>query len=245
MTDYSLLLTAFGMGLLGSTHCLGMCGGIAGALSLQTAHAPSTKQSQNTLYALCYSLGRICSYGIAGILLGSLGLLIADGMGEMGALSLRLFAGLLLISLGLYLGGWWQGISVIEKLGGTVWKKLSPTTKRLLPINSPIKAIVVGSIWGWLPCGLVYSALIWASTAANPLHSGILMIFFGLGTLPALLLSGIFAQQLMGWIRKTWIRSASGILLVAFGLWTIYGAIQHNQSGHHEHAGHQMHSPHQ
>lgn len=239
MVDLTTVIAAASMGLLGSTHCFSMCGGIAGALSIQTDTTNNQLTNNNRfIYTLLYSVGRISSYGMAGFLMGSIGFVLSDTIGTYASLSLRIFAGLLVITLGLSIAGWWHGLARIEQLGGLAWKKISPITTAFLPVDSPWKAIMIGCLWGWLPCGLVYSALVWASASSNPVHSAISMISFGLGTLPAVLSSGILAKQLSSIIRNQWIRQISGTLLILFGIWTGFVAVQHTF----HHNNHDTHS---
>jgi len=208
------------IGLLGTTHCLAMCGGLASSLSL------GEQQPRGAFVRLlAYNLGRISSYTLAGFLLGLLGASIY----ETGAASvMRSIAALLLIAMGLYVGQWWLGITKLESLGGYLWRYISPLLKPLLPANNAFKALILGIGWGWLPCGLVYSTLIWSAAAGNASDSALLMLGFGLGTLPGMLTTGLLAQQLLGLSRKTSVRSLAGALLILMGLWTLpWGTFTH------------------
>ena len=191
--DSGLLATAWAMGFLGSTHCVGMCGGISAALSFALP-ADSRKGLRLFGYQLAYNTGRIGTYTLLGALLGSLGSALLGHW----AMTLwpRLVAAAVMIVLGLYLAGWWRGLQRLERFGGGVWKYLQPLSKHLLPVNNPLKAIVAGAIWGFLPCGLVYSGLGLALTAAHTGTSALVMLAFGLGTLPTLLVTGSLAAGL-------------------------------------------------
>ncbi len=213
MTEPLALSTAFLLGLLGGTHCLGMCGGIAATVSLG---APGGRRAPALL--LGYNLGRICSYAVAGAIIGSLSWLLRN---QPVLLGMRLFAGLMLIAMGLYVAQWWQGLTHIERAGAHLWRRLQPLASRLLPVRSLGQALSLGLLWGWLPCGLVYSTLIWASAAADWQLSAQLMTAFGLGTLPSMLLTGLLAQQLRQLLQQRLTRSLSGGLIVIFGLYTI------------------------
>ncbi|WP_281645269.1 sulfite exporter TauE/SafE family protein [Parendozoicomonas sp. Alg238-R29] len=223
MTDQLSLTAAFLLGLLGGGHCIGMCGGIMSALSIGSSAPPRSLKSFNIL--LGYNLGRIFSYTVIGFLMGWLGWFIG-GFSKETSIALRVFAGIMLVGMGLYLAGWWMGITILEKAGHKLWRRIQPTASAMLPVNSPVKAIGVGALWGWLPCGLVYSTLIWAAASSNAIESASLMLAFGLGTLPVLLLTGFLAEQIRNLLQNKYFRSAAGTLVILFGLWTIPGPHQ-------------------
>ena len=221
-----LLISALVLGLLGGGHCLGMCGGLMGALTL--AIPPEQRQRRLRLL-IAYNLGRVLSYAVAGLLLGLAGWAVA---GSALADGLRTFAGLLLIAMGLYLAGWWSGLTHIETLGRGLWKHVQPLTRRFMPVTSAPRALLLGALWGWLPCGLVYSTLLWASSQGNALTSATLMFVFGLGTWPVLIASGLAAERLTYWLRQRSIRITGGLLVITFGVWTLPGPHQHWLMGH-------------
>jgi len=221
-----LLVSALILGLLGGGHCLGMCGGLMGALTLAI---PPEQRAQRFRLLLAYNLGRIASYTLAGLLLGLAGWAVANSPLVMG---LRVVAALLLIAMGLYLAGWWSGLTRIEALGRGLWRYIQPLTRRFMPVSSLPRALILGSLWGWLPCGLVYSTLLWAASQGNALSSAALMCAFGLGTLPVLLATGMAAERLTALLRKQGVRTAGGILVILFGLWTLPGPHQHWLMGH-------------
>ena len=150
--DLPIYLSAFLLGLLGAGHCLGMCGGLASALGLNTG------QNDKLERLLAYNLGRISSYCIAGLIVGALGFWLSQQLSA--AIVLRYLAAMMLILMGLYLGQWFNGLLVTEKLGQKLWRIIQPLGKRFIPIRSTSDALLIGMVWGWLPCGLVYSALI-------------------------------------------------------------------------------------
>ena len=221
-----LLLSALILGLLGGGHCLGMCGGLMGALTLAI---PAEHRAQRFQLLLSYNLGRIFSYTIAGLLLGLAGWAVASSPA---AMVLRVIAALLLIAMGLYLAGWWSGLTRIEALGRGVWRHIQPLTRRFMPVTSLPRALLLGGLWGWLPCGLVYSTLLWAASQGDALDSAALMLAFGLGTLPVLLATGMAAERLTALLRKRGVRMAGGLLVILFGLWTLPGPHQHWLMGH-------------
>lgn len=220
------LLSALILGLLGGGHCLGMCGGLMGALTLAI---PPEQRARRLRLLLAYNLGRILSYAAAGLLIGLAGWAVASSPA---AMLLRVLAGLLLIVMGLYLAGWWSGLTRIEAVGGHLWRHLQPLASRLMPISSLPRALLLGAVWGWLPCGLVYSTLLWASSQGSPGESALLMLAFGLGTWPVLLATGMAAERLTALLRRRGVRIAGGLLVILFGIWTLPGPHQHWLMGH-------------
>lgn len=209
MTEPLSLLTALILGLLGSAHCLGMCGGIAAAIALG---------NHQLRHLAAYNLGRLFSYSLAGALAGSVGLVAADGFWP---LLLRTLAGLMLIAMGLYVANWWKGLVYLEQLGSRLWALIQPAASRLLPVKNSRQALMLGFFWGWLPCGLVYSTLIWSATAQDTFYSSTLMLAFGIGTLPAMLTTGLLAQQVNQILKNTRVQQSAGILIILFGLYSI------------------------
>ncbi|MET0612671.1 MAG: sulfite exporter TauE/SafE family protein [Pseudomonas caspiana] len=221
-----LLISALILGLLGGGHCLGMCGGLMGALTLAI---PKEQRSRRFRLLLAYNMGRILSYTCAGLLIGLAGWAAANSPG---AMALRVIAALLLITMGLYLAGWWSGLTRIESLGRGLWRYIQPLASRLLPVSSLPRALLLGALWGWLPCGLVYSTLLWSASQGNAIDSALLMLAFGIGTCPVLLATGLAAQRITALLRQRGVRMAGGVLVIAFGLWTLPGPHQHWLMGH-------------
>jgi len=231
MSGDETLFSAFLVGLLGSTHCLGMCGGIVSALTFGLKDDIRRSPWSLFPYLLTYNAGRITSYVAAGSLLGALGAQVFSlaPSAHIG-LIVRLVTGGFMIALGLYLSGWWPGLQYLEKWGGVLWRRIEPLGRRLLPVNHPLKALAFGLVWGWLPCGMVYSMLAWALTSGSAARGASLMLAFGLGTLPMLFAIGATAEWLKDFVRHPWVRRSAGILVIAFGLYTILAANGH--AGH-------------
>ena len=222
LADVSLL-SAFLVGLLGGVHCAGMCGGIVTALSLGL---PPGDNVVRWRYQFSYNVGRIASYSLAGALFGGIGWLAShwSGIHQIQTV-LQLVAALFMVALGLYLGGWWNGLTRIEKMGGVIWERLEPLGRRFLPLRNTRQALLLGAIWGWLPCGLVYSVLVWAISAGSPGQGAVLLLSFGLGTLPNLLLMGAAADRLAARVRDIRTRRLAGFLVTGFGLYALYRLI--------------------
>ena len=212
-------LALFLVGLLGGTHCVGMCGGIVGALSM----GASARWSMH----LAYNGGRILSYAVAGAIAGAVG---AAGMGLEGQIPVRLIlyfvANLMLVALGLYLLGVTRALAFTEQAGQALWRRLQPLTRRFLPARSVAQAFPLGLLWGWLPCGLVYSALATAMTAGSVERGALMMLAFGLGTLPNLLLAGILLARLNEFVRHPVVRTLSGLLVLGFGIYGFFGLMR-------------------
>ncbi|MEI6896847.1 MAG: sulfite exporter TauE/SafE family protein [Psychromonas sp.] len=218
-------LAALFIGLLGAGHCLAMCSGIASAITF------SADNSQNKILSyislLLYNLGRLSSYSLAGaIFAGSSSALIIFFGGKEALIYLRLVAAILMFLLALYISRLWFGLLVLEKIGQTVWLYIKPLAQYFLPLKHPTLALPLGFLWGWLPCGLVYSTLSWAASSGSAENGALIMLGFGIGTLPAMLTIGSLAQQLKFTLNHQYFRVFSGLLLATFALHTFYIAIQ-------------------
>ena len=224
------LLPVFLVGLAGSVHCVGMCGGIVGALSGLSAPArPSFPVAVVTLAAppaavgllrvASYNAGRIGSYALAGAVAGGLagGATTLAGLTQWQAAGYWL-ANLIMVVLGLYLMGAWSGLARIERLGQGLWRRLRPLMAHLLPLDSPVKLLALGALWGWLPCGMVYSVLFTAMLAGSAAGGAAVMLAFGLGTLPMLLAMGLAGGRLRAELQKPAVRAGGGLLVLGFGV---------------------------
>ncbi len=221
----SSFLAAFVVGLLGGVHCLGMCGGIVAALSF--GMDTGNDRGRQWLLLAGYNLGRIASYTLAGAIVGVLGMLALGFTGiQQARIIFQIVAALVMVALGLYLGGWWFGLAKIEKAGAKWWQLLEPVGRKLIPVRSVRSAVLVGAIWGWLPCGLVYSVLIWSLSSGDPVHGALLMLAFGLGTLPNLMLMGVFATSMRRFIQDRRVRRLAGLTVIALGLWQGFLALR-------------------
>ncbi|WP_374485819.1 sulfite exporter TauE/SafE family protein [Zoogloea sp.] len=209
----------FLIGLLGGTHCVGMCGGIVSALTVQL---PGQRRSDWPLH-LAYNVGRISSYTLAGAAMGAIGTV---GLLFNNILPIQLFlyvvANLMLVALGLYLTGFTRALSGVERLGQKLWVRIQPLTRRFLPARSVGQAFPLGLLWGFLPCGLVYSVLATALVTGSAERGAGLMLAFGLGTLPNLLLAGMVLKRLRDVVRNRAVRTGSGLVVLAFG---VYGLV--------------------
>ncbi len=216
------LISAFLVGLFGSVHCVGMCGGIVGALTLGLPAGARERPLALLPYLFNYNLGRILSYGLAGALAGLMGAALGKLLPVVQAHQIGgWLTALFMIALGLYLGEWWRVLGSLEHWGGKLWRHIEPLGRHLLPVRHPGQALAVGLVWGWLPCGLVYATLVWALSSGSALQGSLLMLSFGLGTLPMLFSVGLAAHWLRHWSQKIWLRKGVGFLIILFGLYSL------------------------
>ena len=209
--------TLFLLGSFGGTHCVGMCGGLSSAFALQL---PPHLNRLGLIVLL--NLGRISSYVLIGLivgLVGQIGISLDDTRWLQNGLYVA--ANVLLLLLGLYLAGLSTAATQIERIGRPIWKRLNPILNRLLPIKSVPACFGVGMLWGWLPCGLVYSASLYALGSGNAVQGGLYMLAFALGTLPNLLAMGIFAAQLKTLLQRRAIRLCAGLLVAGWAVFRL------------------------
>jgi len=213
---------AFVIGLLSALHCVGMCGGIVGALSFSLPAQVRGDLSKFLAFLLAYNIGRVASYALAGAAFGSLGGVLMGAGGHTGLHdALRWLAAVLMVGIGLYIAGWFPHFTLIERIGEPVWRSLEPLARRLMPVDSLTRAGLYGAVWGWLPCGLVYTMLISAPAQGGPLAGAFYMALFGLGTLPVLIATGLFAGKLYRFTGDHRLKILAGLTVVALGLFTL------------------------
>ncbi len=225
------LASLFLVGLLGTVHCLGMCGGIIAALSVRTPGAAPVRSPWAR--QLAYHAGRLTTYCLAGALAGGLGsaaLVLKSFFPVQTALYIA--AQLMLVALGLHLLGLVRFLDALERVGGRLWRSVQPAAGRLLPVHSASGAYLAGTLWGLLPCGLIYSVLATALMSGSPLDGSGAMLAFGAGTLPGLLVASSVLPALERLRRAAWVRSVAGAVIIAFGvLGLMHTPLQH-MSGH-------------
>ncbi|HEX8794374.1 MAG TPA: sulfite exporter TauE/SafE family protein [Polyangiaceae bacterium] len=214
----TLLLPALLMGLLGSTHCVFMCGGIVGMTCSALPAERRLRLGAQLPYLLTYNLGRIISYAVFGAVAGAVGAAVASvGVAERAQLLLRLVAGTMMVAVGLYVAGFAPAVRWIERVGEPAWRRIAPLARRLVPVRTPVHSLALGLLWGAMPCGLVYAAMIAAVTSGSALSGAATMLAFGMGTLPMLLAMGSVAAATARALRTRWVRPVAGVVLVALG----------------------------
>jgi uncharacterized protein len=212
--DLPTLAAAFLTGLIGSVHCLAMCGGIATSLGAASAGAPIARPRLGT--AIDINVGRIAGYVLAGAVVGGLGggLLRLAGHSTL-PLILRVALGVTLMLIALRLAGAGDRWNVLGRLGAPLWRALNPLQRRLLPARTPLRRLALGMLWGWLPCGLSSSLLVAAWLQADVVHGALVMAAFGAGTLPAMVpLTWSGARSTAG-RRNRPRRAAAGLVFIA------------------------------
>jgi sulfite exporter TauE/SafE len=228
------LPAAFIVGLLGGVHCIGMCGGIVAALTGSLDAGVRASRGRFLAALLAYNTGRIASYTLAGVLLGLLGQQVSALDSVAGFPVARVFSGVFMLLLGIYLAGWWPALRWLEQAGAHLWKRIEPLGRRFIPIRHSGQALVLGMLWGWLPCGMVYAVLALALASGTTLHGGLTMFAFGLGTLPLMLAMGVAFSALARRLQGRILRTLAGITVLLFGVYTLVAT----PSGHRQHAGH-------
>jgi sulfite exporter TauE/SafE len=212
-----LLSAAFLAGLVGSAHCLGMCAGISGLFAVN-AEVASMRRSVPT--AFVYNAGRVITYAVLGVIVAAFGSVIVKASPNL-AVGVRVLSGIIIILVGLKVAFDLRFLNTIERMGGNLWARIAPVATKLVPVTSLPKALGLGLVWGWLPCGLVYSVLIIAATSASPIGGAATMVAFGLGTMPAMVLTGLGAARLSTVMQRRGTRIGLGMLVVAMGILTI------------------------
>jgi hypothetical protein len=230
MTELLPALTAALLaGLLGSAHCLGMCAGISGLFAVNSSVV--TMRSQLSM-ALTYNLGRVLSYALLGVIVGVFGSVIVKASPTI-ASSVRILSGVVIILVGLKVAFDLRALNPIERMGATLWARIAPVAQRLVPVTSLPRALGLGLVWGWLPCGLVYSVLLIAASSAAPIDGAMIMFAFGLGTMPAMVMTGLGAAQLSQLMRRRRTRIGLGLLIILLGALTIAMSLIGSMTRHH------------
>ncbi len=235
MNTFQAFGPALLLGLFGSAHCIGMCGGLSAALAF--ALPPRTTPARRLMLLGLMGVGRITSYA----LLGALGGALLPATTASGLPLARIAAGVLLVLMGLSIGGWNVALAPLERAGHRLWQRIGPRAIGLARLDSGGGALVAGAVWGWLPCGLVYSTLAWSASGGDALRGATLMAGFGLGTLPAVMASGALAAGLRTMLQKRGLRILIAILMMGFGIWTMVQPVAHGMHGSHQHSPMQMH----
>lgn len=207
--------SAFLMGLFGGVHCVAMCGGVVGTLC---ARIPDPTPRGQALHLLSYNAGRILTYSAMGAFAGGVGAVSARALPFASAqLALRVAAAIIMIGAGLYLAGLLQSFNRIEGAGSALFRAIGPLWLRLRDAKSKGATVLLGMLWGFLPCGMVYAALALALAAGSAPAGALTLLAFGLGTLPALLIVGGLAEGVRRLSRNLRVRQTAGILIALSG----------------------------
>jgi sulfite exporter TauE/SafE len=214
------MIAAFTLAAVGGLHCAGMCGGFIGALQMNRPRdVPAAR------LAAGYHAGRIASYGAAGALAGALGgvLYAADVLPVQ--VALLAVGSVMLIAIGASMFGAGAWLKRIEPAGAWVWRFVAPLARKVYPPRSGRQALLAGLAWGWIPCGMVYAALPLALVAGGAWQGALVMLAFGIGTLPNLALVDLAASRVGARApggalaeARAWLKPTAGALIVLFGL---------------------------
>lgn len=211
------MFAAFTTALVGGLHCAGMCGGFVGALQL---HRPRAVPAASL--AVGYHTGRVTSYAAAGALVGLIGGALFTRHVLPLQVALLAVGGLMLLALGVSMmrgNRWMRGL---ETVGKWVWKAIAPLARRVYPPRSAAQAYLAGLAWGWIPCGMVYAVLPLALVAGGPVQGALVMLAFGIGTLPNMAMVDVAATRLAGGgslaASRSWLKIGAGALVIAFGV---------------------------
>ena len=232
------LLIAFSLGLFSAPHCFAMCGSIASALVMGSQNAarshdtfavaqvwPNTETAQlhaprqhatATVDAFTFASGKLFSYALLGFFAGTLSAFLALA-GPLPGIFLRGISALLMIAIGFYIAGWWKGISRLESLVNKLWQ---PALKKIngLRLDRVSRKLMAGAIWGFLPCGIVYSMLGLSLSSGGPLHGMAMMASFGLGTIPFVMGTGGMIGVIGKVLANPVLRNAAGTAVIILGL---------------------------
>ena len=230
MPELLALAAALTLGLFGSVHCIGMCGGIVGVLTYNLPEDMRKSPVRILPYAVAYNAGRIFSYMVAGAVVGLIGATAMAPLEMERALAVgRGLAGVFMILLGFYVAGWSPLLAKLEQLGARFWRRIEPLGRRFIPVRRPVHAFALGIVWGWLPCGMVYSALMLSLATASVITGAIVMGAFGLGTLPMLLAMGLGSVYFLRLAQRPMVRKAAGVLIIVAGFYLLAApATPHN-----------------
>lgn len=220
MLDISALLTAFLVGLLGSGHCFGMCGGIAAGLGSLTVNQGSGGQVKHRfMSAFLFNLGRILSYAALGLisatLLGGIGKVLNVPQWSM---ALRFITALMIFLIGIQFLFNWQTLAGIERVGAKVWKRVLPVAVKASSLPGGSGRLLLGLCWGLLPCGLVYSVILTASATGSGFSGATVMLAFGLGTMPSMLGMSMAAPTLSAALSDQWTKKLMGAALILLAI---------------------------
>lgn len=222
-------------GLFGSAHCLAMCAGISGMISI---NAGVRALSTQLPLAIAYNLGRVASYALLGAVVAGFGDIAVAALPALAG-PIRFVTGAIIVLIGLQLAFDLRLLAPVERAGLGLWKRIAPLARPLVPVVSVPRALALGLLWGFIPCGLVYSVLLLAATSANPAGGAMTMLAFGIGTMPAMVATGVGAYSLSRITGNR--RRAVGLLIVVLGLATLalpVAKLMGPDTG--AHAGHSM-----
>ena len=242
------LIIAFNLGLFSTLHCVGMCGGILSAMMMAGNDDGEQKQISKISRSLAYNLGRICSYALAGLIAGLLGKTIINLVSGLNLhIVLQSIAAIVLIGIALNIMGVLPFNRYLEMMGSRIWKQIQPLGKHLLPVNSHSRGFMFGMLWGWLPCGMVYSALILSLSSGSPVYGMLVMLFFFFVFLIGMVSAVFFSGKLIELQKNRQLRILTALLLIFIAISLPISSVyfsthhDHSDSASTDHSHHHMH----
>ncbi|MDF1630275.1 MAG: sulfite exporter TauE/SafE family protein [Alcanivoracaceae bacterium] len=219
------------LAVAGAGHCLGMCGGISLGLSM-AVQEDRRRGKRLWLWQALFAIGRVSTYTMLGALAGAFGQLLIDTLPGAGPLAWMLSA-ILMLLLALMLLGHDVGLSRLERVGLAVWRRIQPLTTSLVPIRHSAQALLLGALWGFLPCGLLYTALALSVATGSALNGAAVMLVFGLVTVPPVAAGGVATGMLTILRRQGWRRLTAVLTLIMAG-WLFWQGLAGAHGHHHQ-----------
>ncbi len=204
-----------------------------GALSLSLPVEVRESKMRLVSFVSLFNFGRIFSYVAAGLVAGAFGVELLKALGLQDAHEILRYLGVIfMVCIGFYLAGWFPQMAQVERVGQPIWRRLEPVARKMMPINTPVRALTYGMAWGWLPCGMVYMVLLMTITAGSSIQGAYMMLAFGIGTLPTMLSAGIMASWVRRFAGSTKTRQIIGLLIVLMAIASLFIGVG---DGHHHH----------
>ena len=207
------------LGIAASGHCLVMCGGISSALGL--ASAGSSNGRPRLSFIVCYQIGRVASYAIAGALAGgAVGYFIDWLAMDAGRQGLRVLSATALVVAALVAFGTLRDPG--SRVGQLLWRRIAPLGQRFLPVTNAGRALGFGMLWGWMPCGFAYTVILIAALEQDALRAAATMLAFGMGTAPTMIALAYGARQAASLASGGATRRVAGTVLICSAALTLF-----------------------
>lgn len=231
----ALLVASLLLGVGGAPHCAGMCGGIASSFSFAIPE-PLRQGRKLWVWQGLFSAGRVTTYTAMGAVAGALSHQLLSRLPAPNmAIGLGLSA-IFMLLLAAHFAGKQAGLHLVEAAGKRLWQRIQPATRGLMPVDQPLKAYLLGVLWGWLPCGLIYSALALAATSGTAISGALIMAVFGIVTVFPVATTGVIASRLTQFRKGMWPQISVAIALIMallFAYFAWQASVHPHQHGAH------------
>lgn len=221
MNDNISYISAFLFGFFGSIHCVGMCGSIVGLLS---HNLYKNKYKNIIFYYFLYNFGRILSYCIIGLFAGLFGVVLFNFFSDNSVKVIKIISSSLMIIFGIYTI-FSLNFNFLEKLNYLNFSFFNNLGKKFILLPSPYKDLLLGMLWGNIPCGFVYSAICFSIIIGSIPKSMLSMFFFGIGTMPAMMLTSIAYSKIKIINKYIFFKRILGFIIIFFGVYTLINII--------------------